>query len=67
MAAAGFEADFVNICNDINKNPKVFQKNADNISVSKNKYITPENIIRKGFRICVSKTKWYQDLTDRRI
>ncbi len=37
MAAIGFEPVFVNICNDINKNPKVFQKNADNISVSKKK------------------------------
>ena len=31
-----FGDNFVNNCNDIYKNPKVFQKNADNISVSKN-------------------------------
>ena len=46
MDAAGFERVFVNICNDINKNPKVFQKNADNISVSKKK--AKQNVYTKG-------------------
>ena len=59
MAAADFEVDFVNICNDIDKNPKVFQKNADNISVSKNK-----TCIQKGLVILTNRISYIYPAVD---
>ncbi len=44
----GFEQLFVNNCNDINKKAKVFQKCADNISVSKRKKQKKKSCIQKG-------------------
>ena len=62
MAAIGFEPVFVNICNDINKNPKVFKKNDVNRSVSKKK--VKQKVHKKGLVVLTNRINYIYPAVD---
>ena len=62
MYLQGFGGIFVNNCNDINKNPKVFQKNADNISVSKKK--AKQKVHKKGLVVLTNRINYIYPAVD---